>query len=733
MEKLSVHLQNCFGISAFDYEFKFDDSNVYAIYAKNGTMKTSFAKTFDKISKDKKREIKDVIFETAGIVDVKCDENEIKPEDVFVINSFVDSYESDVSQLLVDDAVKEKLKTVLKCKNNFFRTLEKRSGLKIKATRLGKPVYELEPQIIKDLDLLNDSFLMNVNNIDLSNIEFECPDIEYTSVFDSSVIKKINTEEFQNGIDSFNNEVDTIYKANPFFKKGCFTLSRLKSVKKNLDKDHYFSSGNTITLKGQSASSNIEDVNNIILGVEDAVSKTASLAALEKMLSDAGGMLLKEVIENYPEVVPYLKKNKLETLRRCLWQSYLKKENQLFTELKLEYAALSSLIESVTIDGTQWKKALDTFNERFSVPFEMQITNLKGSIIGESVPHVEFKFEKDDYTKSIDRNHLEEANTLSQGEKRALYLLNIIFDIQRLNATRNDVLYIVDDIADSFDYKNKYAIVEYLYDLAQDDKNKLIILSHNFDFYRTVSSRLGIKRNHRLVAQNDGSLISLIKEKYQKQPFEYWKKNTKRKFILALIPFVRNIVEFGRDRNICGKESDFLYLTSLLHEKADTYSIKYGDILPLYQEYIGVNAFQSEVDSSESVVVSLYVECDNLENSNNELEDKVLLSIAIRHLTEKFILRELALHTATNVSFEDQGAKKSDSVGNFLASLANQTNQTTHLIEVYRQVDSTKNELMDKVKIMTPENIHLNSFMYEPILDMDINELLSLYNHVKML
>lgn len=34
---------------------------------------------------------------------------------------------------------------------------------------------------------------------------------------------------------------------------------------------------------------------------------------------------------------------------------------------------------------------------------------------------------------------------------------------------------------------------------------------------------------------------------------------------------------------------------------------------------------------------------------------------------------------------------------------------------------------------MTPENIHLNSFMYEPLLDMDIQELLNLYSRVKAL
>ena len=34
---------------------------------------------------------------------------------------------------------------------------------------------------------------------------------------------------------------------------------------------------------------------------------------------------------------------------------------------------------------------------------------------------------------------------------------------------------------------------------------------------------------------------------------------------------------------------------------------------------------------------------------------------------------------------------------------------------------------------MTPENIHLNSFMYEPIMDMDISELIRLYHQVKEL
>ena len=37
---------------------------------------------------------------------------------------------------------------------------------------------------------------------------------------------------------------------------------------------------------------------------------------------------------------------------------------------------------------------------------------------------------------------------------------------------------------------------------------------------------------------------------------------------------------------------------------------------------------------------------------------------------------------------------------------------------------------MDKVVLMTPENIHINSFMYEPILDMSDEHLRKVYEEV---
>ena len=42
-------------------------------------------------------------------------------------------------------------------------------------------------------------------------------------------------------------------------------------------------------------------------------------------------------------------------------------------------------------------------------------------------------------------------------------------------------------------------------------------------------------------------------------------------------------------------------------------------------------------------------------------------------------------------------------------------------------------ELCALVNLMTPENIHINSFMYEPILDMSIRHLKKLYSELNSL
>ena len=66
--------------------------------------------------------------------------------------------------------------------------------------------------------------------------------------------------------------------------------------------------------------------------------------------------------------------------------------------------------------------------------------------------------------------------SLSMGERKALYVLNVIFEIETRMKRQQETFVVVDDIADSFDYQNKYAIIQYLKDISDDGLFKLLIM-----------------------------------------------------------------------------------------------------------------------------------------------------------------------------------------------------------------------------------------------------------------
>lgn len=63
------------------------------------------------------------------------------------------------------------------------------------------------------------------------------------------------------------------------------------------------------------------------------------------------------------------------------------------------------------------------------------------------------------------------------------------------------------------------------------------------------------------------------------------------------------------------------------------------------------------------------------------------------------------------------------------------SNQTSELLTHIKANNSDKNILtvLERVNLMTPENIHVNAFMFEPLIDIPIYHLVRLYKKVKLL
>ncbi|MNX96468.1 hypothetical protein D3C86_1287850 [compost metagenome] len=301
--------------------------------------------------------------------------------------------------------------------------------------------------------------------------------------------------------------------------------------------------------------------------------------------------------------------------------------------------------------------------------------------------------------------------SLSTGEQRVFYLLNIIFQI--------------DDIADSFDYKNKYAIIEYLKDIADDPKFKMIILTHNFDFYKTIKKRLEGVNNWEgnLKAVKSANEVNLVPGEKQ-DAFPLLRKNfpTCEKSFISCIPFVRNLIEY----TVGTKNSDYLILTSLLHIKPahTTENIKEtkehttGEILTVFNTVFGMTAILPDTTKK---VYDLAIEIAEEIETNKEtepvldLKSKLCLSIAIRFKAEDYIINKV---TDANFHSNIWSKETGKIIGQYKAEFPNNKKEI---------------EIFDRVNLMTAENLHLNSFMYEPLMDLSEDHLLTLYRDVKNL
>lgn len=132
--KLTVELANCYGIKQLSHTFDFTDHRVYSIYAPNGFMKTSFARTFLDISQG--REPRDLIYpEREPKWHIKTtNDDPLIPEHIFVIEPYNSDFTSErVSLLLVNQEIKEQydhaLASIETEEENLFRKLRQLSGI----------------------------------------------------------------------------------------------------------------------------------------------------------------------------------------------------------------------------------------------------------------------------------------------------------------------------------------------------------------------------------------------------------------------------------------------------------------------------------------------------------------------------------------------------------------------------------------------------------------------------
>jgi hypothetical protein len=722
MEKLSVELRNCHGIRELDATFDFKNGNAVAIYAPNGTMKTSFARTLADLANGV--ESKDNMFPDRESTRTVSDQDGtlIDPADVVVVLSYDEELgpTESTSTLLVNSELRKEYETLqrelIDARDVLGAALKAQSGTKQDVANTVSRVFTQQ----------TDNFFPALVRVGYEVEEQEdapFAGLPYDVLFNARVDAIVRSPTLQAALSEYVTRLNELLDLSTFFSRSSFNFYNASNITKSLGDNGFFTANHSLLLHDEEAGRSVSsqaDFEALILEEkrritdDDALRK--KMEAVEKALNkNADTRAFFEYISSHEELLPEFAN--VDLFEQKLWKSYLKVNEELFQEsvrcFKASEKRRKEIEQQAAKESTEWEKVIRIFNARFFVPFRLTATNHDQVVLGqEKLLVLGFEFEEGTEKAGVEKSDL--LKVLSNGEKKALYILNVLFEMEVRKAAGRETLFVIDDLADSFDYKNKYAIIQYLKEMAEHTSFKLVLLTHNFDFFRTLKSRQVVGYDRCFMAQKGSSGVLLTLADSIVNPFV----NDFKKFFyvhgmkrLACIPFARNILEYTKGK----ADPDYLKLTSLLHWKEESASIDNAELDRIFGDtFAGANgrAWGSPNDS----VVDLLLEQADLALEADEgvnFANKIVLSIAIRLLADQHMIAEL-----------------SDSV--FVDGL--KSNQTSKLFAEYclRSLGTAHTKkTLDEVALMTPENIHVNSFMYEPIIDMSDVSLRRLYSSMK--
>lgn len=704
-------MRNCYGIGELDQVMDFSESAVQLVYAPNGVMKTSFLQVLDDHGKGARPVDRVYRSREASYSILLEDGRSLPPEWVLAVGSPTDRMAKDAtSRLMVNEELRSEYESLAKSveatADSICSDMARASGVgRDSRGYLSRAFAVGVAEVPELLRRLGDEVRTREN----PRLSFVPPKV----VFGDRARAFMKDPDVAALLEDYMDTYNTLIERSEFFRPGGFNHYHADAVAKSLAGAKFFDADHVVRLSGIDPAGvdvhSAQELRDLVTKEKDRILTDSGLTkrfeAIDKKL-DAHQDLrdLRDFLQAHPDCVPLLAD--YEAFERDVWLSYLFEIDELVTFVdRYEQAVgrMAEIAESAREQQTDWHAVVAEFESRFDLPYRLRVENQQDVILRDQTPVLVFDY-NDGRGETAQLTDAELGNVLSTGEKRALYILNVIFEIRARGKTGMPTLVIFDDPADSFDYRNKYGIVEYLSDLAQSEAFMMIILTHNFDFYRTVFNRLGLRHQNAFMVGREGGKVVFYDADYIRQPLAKLRTrlHMDRRCLIAAIPFARNMIEYRGGTN----SDQYETLTSALHIKHGTDGLSLREVVAILDEVLcPPNAVPC---NGERMLDIILAEADSCVAGGEPtcLEKKVCVSIAIRLRAEQYMLAR------PGVAFEEEPS----------------VNQTRAIFNRFREVASSDPAMpvLKRVMLMTPESIHLNSFMYEPLLDMSESQLCEL-------
>lgn len=704
MQKLVINkMENAYGIKKL--RINIDDKKELfqeLIYSRNGTFKTSFAKALNEINNGNYENIIDRLTNEKSNINIYISKEDETIKDLnnkFIIfsrdiyennNKLIENYNNEIEKLTIDKKDSEYINELLT-----EETLEIRLEIDNYLKGTGQNFESILDMYTNSKDGYLDrviSLLDNISKYERDNIS----EINIKTIFQKPY-DMIESAEFKEKINNYievlKSKTNSDLFDNGFNEMNCMTFAS------SVDKSKFLSETKKrgISVNGE-IYYDIDKIKNLLQKEIDKISSDPKVIEESKELTKSIGISkeaesLKVSIQNNPLLV-----TQLSIGRKGILFSYLKNSNIDFEHwLSIVIKAkeeLSKLLELAVTKKTRFENAIEIYKNRFHPCFDIKVIDKEETMLGLKVPTITFYHHRN---PEYEVSETVLNNILSSGEKTTLNILKFIVEYEANKS--NDIFVVLDDIVETFDYSNRYAFIEYINDLVKNEI-PVIVLTHNFEFFRSLGKRIdGLRKS--VAISNEKGEVDIQKNNNIKRNIEnILMCNNKQEFYMA-IPYLREAKTILHQTTDC--------LDSCLHYTSKSSKIKIQEVLSCFPEDC---VKKIQVDSNELYLDGFKRVVSNISSLDDyDIVKKTILSIACRITIESKIINEdFDLIKDVNV------------------------NQTAYILDNYgNKLNDDVRSCLEDVQLTTPEFLHGNSFMYEPLIDIRGDYLMELYNRITKL
>ena len=690
------------------------------VFAPNGTFKTSFRKTIEElILNEATRDALCPINKT--IRTIAIDGKPAKNDDFFVFKNDVtyNDFTQSSQDFLANSTLKSQYDAIIASYAN------QKQAFLAEVGRVINQKSNIEAEILEAFDQNDiDSVLIEAYKAIRRVKKWPTNLSVYRKLFTKNPLKFIQDKETQKSLRNYSVAYRRSVVKSPLFKSGIFEIGDLDTITTTLEDKNYFAGGNEIKLAGYPKTiTTINDLKAIVAKAFKKASRDPKVVEEYQKLTQLGAgkdyaNAILKTLETDPSLGKKLSKpaEYRKELLLAAMHNYQTDFDQLITTRIALNNSISKMNKAAKAEEEDWEKTFQVIKDSFGLKLEIKMED-PGSVIYKTQPPImSFAWGK----SPVDANTLLNE-VLSAGEKRAFDYARLYFDVLSFAKKHQRKIIVFDDVADSFDYANKHAIVEFLSNINKFSNIYMIILTHNFDFFRLVGGRVinSSPSNCFFAVRDPSGRIRLKPGQYFRNIFQKYlvvnaTPTNKLSYALSLVTFGRAIVELAYPNP--EDDPDYLLYTKALHYRSEGGAqIRCSTLYRhLRKQIYGINRLlQSATASKISFYKAIQNECQRILADTTVdilIEDKLVLAIGLRILSEHYMYNLLSKKKLIT----PQAASKME-LGKLFDLFENNFPNNKNLSNLRLG------------KIFCPPDIHLNSFMFEPIVDYDIGRMRRLY------